>query len=102
VPTRTPDDEAPGAPAIPSFASLRSPHRRSALDALVPGSAAEPDPTPVPAPEPPVPAAPRPAEYADLLHFGARVARSAADASWRLARWSAGAPVRCLRRALGG
>ncbi|WP_448628543.1 DNA-directed RNA polymerase subunit alpha C-terminal domain-containing protein [Geodermatophilus sp. URMC 64] len=81
------EDEAPAAPPIPSFASLREPRRRSAVDLLVPGAppvAAEPSP-----PSPPSPA-PRPAEYADLLRLAVR-----------LVRWSVREPVRCLGRLLG-
>ncbi|MGY1773169.1 hypothetical protein [Blastococcus sp. SYSU D00813] len=77
-------DDAPVAPPIPSFESLREPRRRSAIDLLVPP--AEPtalvDPVaPVDAAEPsragrsaPRPAAaPRPAEWGDLLRLGARL-----------------------------
>ncbi|SDE57024.1 hypothetical protein SAMN05660485_01126 [Blastococcus fimeti] len=88
------DEESPAAPPIPSFASLRAPRRtHAALDVLLPpaagGPAAEAPIVPTPAAEPvPVvdrrvrPAAaptatPRPAEWADLLHFGVRVATTA-------------------------
>jgi 3-oxoacyl-ACP reductase-like protein len=110
---------------MPSFASLRDPRRRTALDLLVPaagpagdgtGSEAdrEPEPEPQPEPEPvpgpaPAPAAvrpaapaPRPAEYADLLHLGARLARAAVTVPGRLALWSVRTQVDLLRRLLGG
>ena len=80
------EDEAPVAPPIPSFASLRAPRRtHAALDVLLPPAAAPPaaprEPVPVvdrrvrPAATPP--ATPRPAEWPDLLHFGVRVATTA-------------------------
>ena len=90
---RTDDEESPAAPAIPSFASLRAPRGRSAIDLLVPG-----DP---PVPSAPAPA-PRPAEYADLLRFGIRVARVMAGMPLRAAGWAVREPVHCLRRLLGG
>jgi hypothetical protein len=112
------DDEAgPAAPEIPSFASLRDPRRRTALDLLVP--AAEPDPGPAaPEPEPapaapaaagsppgrsprPAATAPRPAEYADLLGFGVRLARAAVTVPGRVALWSLRAQVDLVRRLLG-
>ncbi len=119
------DGEAPAAPQMPSFASLRDPRRRTALDLLVPaagpagdgtGSEADPEPEPEPQPEPepepvpgPAPAAvrpaapaPRPAEYADLLHLGARLARAAVTVPGRLALWSVRTQVDLLRRLLGG
>lgn len=91
MPIRSHEDE-PTAPAIPSFASLRAPRRRSAVDLLVPG--------PVTAPPAAVPA-PRPAEYADLLRLGMRLARAAAGLPFRMARWSVAQPAGCARRLLG-
>jgi len=90
-------DEVRASPRIPSFESLRAPRRRTAVDVLTPGLApvAEvraPGPADVaPAPGQPAAAGPRPATYADLLHFGLRMA-SAVVAG----------PSRCLRRLLGG
>jgi hypothetical protein len=121
-PTPSDDDDGagPASPEIPSFASLRDPRRRTALDLLVPAPepAPAPEPTPAPAagtgtepaprPEPapgPGPrrpaAAPRPAEYADLLRFGVRLARAAVTAPGRAALWSVRTPVDLLRRLLG-
>ena len=74
-------------PVMPSFASLRDPGRRYAMDALFPVHS-PPVPAPVPAPAPP---AVRPPEWSDLLHLAAHVAR-----------WSLQVPVRGLRRLLGG
>ena len=91
----TEDEESPAAPAIPSFASLRAPRGRSAIDLLVPGDLPAP-PAPAAAP------APRPAEYADLLRFGVRVARVMAGMPLRAAGWAVREPVHCLRRLLGG
>ena len=65
------------APAIPSFASLRGPVRRSPVDVLLPAE------------RPPAP--PRPPEWADLLNL-----------ALHLARWSLELPARGLRRVLGG
>jgi hypothetical protein len=79
------EQEAPVAPPIPSFASLRDPRRRSPLDVLAPPPAA-PEPAAPPAAAP----APRPPDYADLLRLAVH-----------LARWTAGLPVRGLRRLLG-
>ena len=93
--SETDDAESPAAPAIPSFASLRAPRGRSAIDVLVPGDVPLP-PSPAPAP------APRPAEYADLLRFGVRVARIVAAVPLRAAGWAVREPVHCLRRLLGG
>jgi hypothetical protein len=85
-------------PAIPSLASLRDPRRRTAVDLLVP-----PPPPPRAAPEPPAeagpaPETPRPAEYADLLRLGVRVARALAGVPGRVLLWSVRQPVGCLRR----
>jgi hypothetical protein len=103
------EEESPAAPAIPSFASLRAPQRRTAMDLLVPGLPAEPPagtpptpPGPPPAPgAPEPPRAPRPAEYGDLLRIGAHLARAAAGLPVRVVRWSLAEPVRVLRRLLG-
>ena len=119
-------EESPVAPAIPSFASLRSPGGRTPVDVLFP----DPVPAPAgPAPSGPAPAgpapaattptvaaasrpgfrtgpagagAPRPAEYGDLLRIGRHLARAAVGVPGRLARWSVRQPVRCLGRLLGG
>ena len=93
----TDEEESPAAPAIPSFASLRAPRGRSAIDLLVPGG----DPLPPRVARAPA-AAPRPAEYADLLRFGVRVARVVASVPLRAATWAVREPVQCLRRLLGG
>ncbi|WP_369133844.1 DNA-directed RNA polymerase subunit alpha C-terminal domain-containing protein [Modestobacter sp. I12A-02662] len=106
------DDEGPPSPAIPSFASLRAPRRRTAMDTLLPSvppapPAAGPVPTePTAGPDPTTsataPAAgPRPAEYTDLCRLGAHLLRAAVAAPWRIARWSVGEPVRVLRRLAG-
>jgi len=79
-----PQDDGPQAPPVPSFDSLRDPRRRSPLDLLVP-------PAPAPEPEPVAPPAPRPPDYDDLRRLVAH-----------LARWTAGLPVRGLRKLLGG
>ena len=84
-----PQDDGPQAPPVPSFESLRDPRRRSPLDLLVPPAAA-PAQTPEPAPGV-APPAPRPPDYGDLLRLAVHVAR-----------WTAGIPVRGLRRLLGG
>jgi hypothetical protein len=98
------EDESPDAPAIPSFASLRAPQRRSALDLLVPGP-----PLPEPADAAPAdaepaaaaPQAPRPAEFGDLLRIGAHLARAVAGVPVRAVRWSLREPLRALRWLLG-
>ncbi|MGY1722059.1 DNA-directed RNA polymerase subunit alpha C-terminal domain-containing protein [Blastococcus sp. SYSU DS0533] len=110
------EEEGPVAPAIPSFASLRGPRRRSAVDLLVPAAsepaepgaaepgAAEPGPavsrsqppaTPAAAARPSTgaggpPVAVRPPDYADLLRLGVHVTRVVL-----------GLPARCLHRLLG-
>ncbi len=113
------DDGGPDSPEIPSFASLRDPRRRTALDLLVPATEPEvlgaegeaaPASTPEPTPGPAGPAGPgrrvaptpRPAEYADLLRLGARLARAAVTVPGRLALWSVRTQVDWLRRLLGG
>ena len=96
-PGPAPAEEFQAPPAIPSFASLRAPQRRTALDLLMPGSPPEPSGTdPVPT------AGPRPAEYADLLALGVHVLRAAVAVPVRLVRWSVRAPGHSLRRLLGG
>jgi len=100
VPTQPPDTdaprhEAPAAPAIPSFDSLRDPRRRTAFDLLVPDGPPAQAPVPVPV------AAARPPDYADLLRLGVHLAQAAAAVPVRLARWSLRRPVTCLRRLLG-
>jgi hypothetical protein len=111
-------EESPAAPPMPSFASLRAPQRRTALDLLVPAGRPE-APEPAAAPETPerseqpgasdppadrpVPAAgSRPPDYADLLALGVHVVRAAIAVPVRLVRWSVRAPVHSLRRLLGG
>ena len=113
VPVPSAEGESPDAPAIPSFASMRAPQRRSALDLLVPGPPpAEPPPAEPPPAEPPpaepadappaaAPRAPRPAEYGDLLRIGAHLARAVAGVPVRAVRWSLREPVRALRWLLG-
>jgi hypothetical protein len=91
------DEESPDAPAIPSFASLRAPQRRTALDVLMPEPPAEPS-----APGPVPPRGPRPAEYADLLALGVHVVRAAIAVPVRLVWWSVRAPARSVQRLLGG
>jgi hypothetical protein len=78
-------DDGPQSPPVPSFDSLRDPRRRSPLDLLVPPTA---PPEPVAAVAAPTP---RPPDYGDLLRLAVH-----------LARWTAGIPVRGLRRLLGG
>jgi hypothetical protein len=90
------EGESPDAPVMPTFASLRAPRRRSPVDVLMP------DAPPARSPSGPArPGASRPAEYADLLRLGVRVARAVADVPVRVARWSVQEPVRHLRRLLG-
>ena len=109
------EEESPAAPPMPSFASLRAPQRRTALDLLMPAEQpAAPEQPEVPeqpeAPEPPGPpatgpapaAGPRPPDYADLLALGVHVVRAAIAVPVRLARWSVRLPVHSLRRLLGG
>lgn len=97
APEPAPAEEEPrAAPAIPSFASLRDPRRRTAVDLLVP--------SPPPARSAAVPAAPRaarPAEYADLLLLGVHVLRAVAGVPGRLVRWAAREPGHCVRRLRG-
>ena len=94
------EDESPAAPPIPSFASLRAPRRtHAALDVLLPPAQPEQPLPPVPPPvrETPPVAAPRPAEWADLLSFSVRVAAVALRLPGVLVR----EPARRLRRLLG-
>jgi hypothetical protein len=96
----TDEAESPQAPPIPSFASLRAPRRSNpALDVLVPPPVAEAPLPPVlpPVRELPPPAAPRPAEWSDLLRFGVCVASAALRLPGVLVR----EPARRLRRLLG-
>jgi hypothetical protein len=86
--------ELPVAPKIPPFDSLRTPRRRSAADVLM----AE---TPLGRATSGPAGTPRPATYADLLHFGVRLVRGAACVPGRLARWSVREPVHRLRHLLG-
>jgi hypothetical protein len=88
------DGESPVAPEVPSFASLRDPRRRTAVDLLVPDV--------LPAATPPRGPAPRPPDYADLVRLGVHVARAVAAVPVRVARWSVREPVRFARRLLGG
>ncbi|MQA35692.1 hypothetical protein [Modestobacter roseus] len=80
------DQESPSAPSIPSFASLRAPRQRSAVDILVSG----PDEVVEPAPRPSPAGATRPPEWPDLWHIGLR-----------LARWCVRQPLVTARRVLG-
>jgi hypothetical protein len=99
------DEESPAAPAIPSFASLRGPRGRSAVDLLLQGAAPGPSAPRPSAPRPSAPRpgpAPRPAEYADLVRFGIHLARVTAVMPLRMAGWAVREPRACLRRVLGG
>ena len=84
------EEESPDAPAIPSFASLRAPRGRSAVDLLTAGPSVTPPVATPAAPAAPAAPAPRPAEYGDLLRLGVR-----------LACWSLRQPGRLLHRLLG-
>lgn len=75
MPTDDHDPNGPTAPAIPSFASLRGPRRRSPVDVLVPAEQAPP----------------RPPEWSDLWLLGVHVAGAVVAL-----------PGRLLRRLLGG
>jgi hypothetical protein len=78
-----PEDESQTPPVIPSFASLRAPRRRAAMDWL------DPEPSPAIAVAAPLPPrAPRPAEWPDLLRLGVHLARTLACVPGRLAMWS--------------
>ncbi len=89
MPIQTPHDgsEGPASPEVPSFASLRDPRRRTALDLLMPAAPAGPAPA-ASAARPS--GAPRPPEWSDLWLLGRHVTRSVLD--WQL---------RLLRRVLG-
>ena len=86
------DDESPSPPVMPSFASLRDPRRRTAVDLLVPAAPAAdigPSLPPRRRPAPPGvvrPVAPRPARDPE---------------PGRPARSVAGFQLRCLRSVLG-
>ena len=84
------DDEPSNSPVMPSFASLRDPRRRPAVDLLVPSA------RPATAP-PPESAAPRPPEWPDLWRLGVHVARTVATVPGRVVRWQVG----CVRTLLG-
>ena len=86
------DDESPSPPVMPSFASLRDPRRRTAVDLLVPTA-----PAAAPAAPTPPAAAPRPPEWSDLWLLGKHVTRSLACLPGRVA----GFQLRCLRSVLG-
>ncbi|GAB3324417.1 hypothetical protein GCM10027451_48760 [Geodermatophilus aquaeductus] len=106
-------DDGPASPPIPSFASLRGPRRRSALDLLVPEQPPREEPAPARTaqqtdPEdpddgaPPVFArAPRPAEWSDLAAFGVRGVRAAARLHWRVTVWWVQTPARLVERLRG-
>ena len=86
------DDESPSPPVMPSFASLRDPRRRTAVDLLVPTApAAATARASRPA------AAQRPPEWSDLWLLGRHVTRSLAGLPGRVA----GFQLRCLRSVLG-
>jgi hypothetical protein len=87
------DEESPDAPRIPSFESLRSTRRRTTVDLIVPATPPPPDPTPT---------APRPPDYADLWRLGVRVGQALATLPVRLTVYAVRAPVRRLRRLVGG
>jgi hypothetical protein len=93
MPIRTPDDdsEGPASPEVPSFASLRNPRRRTAVDLLMPDAPPEPAITAPPA------GGQRPAEWSDLLLLGRHVTRSLVGVPGRVAGWQ----LRVLRRVLG-
>ena len=78
-----PENESQTPPVIPSFASLRAPRRRAAMEWLDP---APPAATAVAAPLPPH--APRPPEWPDLLRLGVHLAREVACLPVRVAMWS--------------
>ena len=84
------DDDPPSSPVMPSFASLRDPRRRTAVDLLVPSTPTSP------APPRESPAA-RPPEWADLWNLGVHVARTVAAVPGRVVRWQVG----CLRTLVG-
>ncbi len=86
------DDESPSPLVMPSFASLRDPRRRTAVDLLVPAAPAETTARPArPA------GAPRPPEWSDLWLLGMRLTQTALTVPGRLVTWQ----TSCLRRVLG-
>ena len=89
------DDESPSPPVMPSFASLRDPRRRTAVDLLVPAAPAAAPARPSAATRPA--GAPRPAEWSDLWLLGVRLAQTAVTVPGRLVAWQ----TSCLRRVLG-
>jgi hypothetical protein len=93
MPIRTPDDdsEGPASPEVPSFASLRNPRRRTAVDLLMPDAPPEPAVAARPA------AGPRPAEWSDLWLLGRHATRGLAGVPGRVVGWQ----LRVLRRVLG-
>jgi hypothetical protein len=86
------DDESPSPPVMPSFASLRDPRRRTAVDLLVPAAPAAPR-TPPARPT----GAPRPPEWSDLWLLGRHVTWSLAG----LPRRVMARQLSCLRSVLG-
>ena len=78
-----PEDESQTPPVVPSFASLRAPRRRAAMDWLDP---APPSATAGTAPLPP--RAQRPPEWPDALRLGIHLARTVACLPGRVASWS--------------
>ncbi|WNV73622.1 DNA-directed RNA polymerase subunit alpha C-terminal domain-containing protein [Geodermatophilus sp. DSM 44513] len=106
APSRSPspeERESPAAPAIPSFASLRDPRRRTTVDLIVP--ATPPPPAAPRATEPPAPTTPtttpRPPDYADLWRLGVRVGSVVVTLPLRLTLRVVGPPARRLRQLLG-
>ena len=103
MPSRFPKDEptgdraggeaevSPHTPAIPTFASLRTRRRHSAVDLLLP----EPETRLAGAADR---AAPRPPDYVDLLRLGLHVARALGGLPVRVTLWSVREPMRLLRR----
>lgn len=97
------DREPAASPAIPSLASLRDPRRRTAVDLLMPPTAAGPTAAPSdpagPAPGAPAPAAAaRPPEWSDLWLLGRHVARSLLGVPARALCWSVRRPAALVRR----
>ena len=86
------DDESSSPPVMPSFASLRDPRRRTAVDLLVPAA---------PAATTELPArptgTPRPPEWSDLWLLGRHITRSLAGLPGRVVAWQ----TSCLRSVLG-
>lgn len=86
------DDESPSPPVMPSFASLRDPRRRTAVDLLVPTA-----PAVATARASRPAAAQRPPEWSDLWLLGRHVTRGLARVPGRVAAFQ----LRCLRSVLG-